>query len=437
MLARYARPQMSELWTEEHKLALWFEIELAAVEGWSSLGLVPPEASDHIREHAVLDVGRVQEIEQITRHDVAAFVQSLEESVGAEHGRWIHYGLTSSDVLDTAFAMQLRDAADLLLAGVESLKSAIELRAREFAKTPKIGRSHGIHAEPTTLGHTFASWYAEMERNAARLKQARAAVAVGKISGAVGTFANVPPAVEAFVCEKLGLAVDPVSTQVISRDRHAEFFTTLALIASSLERFAIEVRHMQRTEVGEAEERFHTGQKGSSAMPHKRNPVLTENVTGLARTVRSYAMAAMENVALWHERDISHSSVERVIGPDATTLLDFALHRMTGVVRDLVVYSDRLRANLDRTRGLPFSQALLLELIKTGESRDGAYRLVQKVAMDAWENDRDFEALVRGDEAISSRVSKETIDACFDLERTLRHVPTILDRVLPQARKAP
>lgn len=431
MLSRYARPEMTALWTEEHRLELWFEIELAAVEAWSEAGVVPPEAAGHIREHAVLDVKRVMEIEAVTRHDVAAFVQSLEESVGGEHGRWIHFGLTSSDVLDTALAMQLRDAGALLRDGVQALMDAIETRAREFATTPKIGRSHGIHAEPTTLGHTFASWYAEMARNRQRLDDACENIAYGKISGAVGTFANVGPDVEAMVCEKLGLRADPVSTQVISRDRHAHFFTTLALIASSLERFAVEVRHMQRTEVGEAEERFHSGQKGSSAMPHKRNPVLTENVTGLARTVRSYAIAALENVALWHERDISHSSVERVIGPDSTTLLHFALHRMTGVVRDLVVYPERLRANLDRTRGLPFSQSILLELIRTGESRDGAYRMVQRVAMHAWENDRDFESGVRADADITSRLSAETIDRCFDLDRTLQHVPTILDRVLP------
>ncbi len=431
MLARYARPQMTELWTEEHKLALWFEIELAAVEGWSAEGLVPAEAAAHIRERAVLDVARVLEIEQVTRHDVAAFVQSLEESVGAEHGRWIHFGMTSSDVLDTAFAIQLRDAGDLLLAGLDELLGVIETRAREFATTPKIGRSHGIHAEPTTFGHTLTSWYAETARNRVRLAAARESVAYGKISGAVGTFANVPPSVEAFVCEKLGLSADPCSTQVISRDRHAEFFLTLALIASSLERFAIEIRHMQRTEVGEAEERFHVGQKGSSAMPHKRNPVLTENITGLARTVRSYAMAAMENVALWHERDISHSSVERVIGPDATTLLDFALHRMIGVVRDLVVYPERLRANLDLTRGLPFSQAVLLELIRAGLSRDESYRMVQKVAMNAWENDLSFETGARADTDIAGRLSAATLDNCFDLDRTLSRLPAIYDRVFP------
>ena len=428
---------MAALWTEEHKLNLWFEIELAAVEGWAELGVVPPEAASHIREAAVLDVERVKAIEEVTRHDVAAFVQSLEESVGEEHGRWIHFGLTSSDVLDTAFAIQLRDAADMLLTGVDELADAIEERAREFASTPKIGRSHGIHAEPTTLGHTFATWHAEMQRNRDRLERARETVAYGKISGAVGTFANVPPEVEAYVCEKLGLKPDLVSTQVVSRDRHAEFFTTLALIASSLEKIAVEVRHMQRTEVAEAEEKFHAGQKGSSAMPHKRNPVLSENVTGLARTIRSYALPAMENVALWHERDISHSSVERVIGPDATTLLDFALHRTTKIVRNLVVYPERLKANLDRTRGLPFSQSILLALIRAGLSRDAAYRRVQSVAMDAWENDRDFEAAARESDEIGEVLDADVLDECFDLDRTLSQVPTIFERVFSQQRKMP
>lgn len=420
---------MSALWTEDHKLRLWFEIELAAVEGWAELGVVPPQAAAHIREHAVLDVGRVQEIEAVTRHDVAAFVQSLEESVGEEHGRWIHFGLTSSDVLDTALAIQLRDAADILLQGVDRLMEAIEGRAREFAETPKIGRSHGIHAEPTTLGHTFAVWYAEMQRGRRRLVQARETIAYGAISGAVGTFANVPPSVEAFVCDKLGLQPEPVSTQVIQRDRHAEYFATLALIASSLEKFAVEIRHMQRTEVAEAEEKFHSGQKGSSAMPHKRNPVLSENVTGLARTIRSYAMPAMENVALWHERDISHSSVERIIGPDATTLLDFALHRMAGVVENLVVYPERLRENLDQTRGLPFSQGILLALIRTGLSRDAAYKIVQGAAMKAWENSLDFEAVARADERVTQHLNRSDLDRCFDLDRTLQQIPTIFERV--------
>ena len=437
MLARYARPSMTALWTEEHKLRLWFEIELAAVEGWAELGVVPPDAAAVIRKKAVLDPARVAEIERVTRHDVAAFVQSLEESVGEEHGRWIHFGLTSSDVLDTAFALQLRDAGDLLLAGVDALMDAIKTRAFEHRYTPKIGRSHGIHAEPSTLGHTFAVWYDEMRRNRRRLRDARETVAYGKISGAVGTFANVPPQVEAFVCRKLGLAPDPVSTQIVQRDRHAELFVAMAMTASSLEKFAVEVRHMQRTEVGEAEEKFHSGQKGSSAMPHKRNPVLSENVTGLARLVRGYAMPAMENIALWHERDISHSSVERIAAPDATTLLDFALHRMTGIVRDLVVYPERLRENLDRTRGLPFSQSILLSLIRRGLSRNDAYALVQQVAMRAWEHGLDFEGAVRDDAQIGEHVAADELDRCFDLDRTLSRIPDIFDRVFDGAGDEP
>ncbi len=435
MLPRYAREQMAGLWTEERKLQLWFEIELAAVEGWAELGVVPTGAAEHIREHAVLDVDRVAEIERVTRHDVAAFVQSLEESVGEEHGRWIHFGLTSSDVLDTAFAMQLRDAADLLIEGVDALRAAIRRRAFEHRDTPKIGRSHGIHAEPTTLGHTFAIWYDEMGRQRERLVRARETVAYGKISGAVGTFANVPPEVESYVCQKVGLRADPVSSQVVQRDRHAELFTTMALVASSLEKIAVEVRHMQRTEVGEAEEKFHTGQKGSSAMPHKRNPVLSENVTGLARLVRSYAMPALENVALWHERDISHSSVERVAAPDATTLLDFALARTTNIVDNLVIYPEKSRANLDASRGLPFSQSVLLALIAAGKSRNEAYSMVQSVAMRAWEEGGDFEVLARDDEGIASTLSTDEIDRCFDLQRTLSNIPTIFERVFGDSRE--
>ena len=428
MLARYAKPEMVALWTEEHKLELWFEIELAAVEGWAKLGVVPPEAAKHIREHAVLDPKRVEEIERVTRHDVAAFVQSLEETVGEEYGRWIHFGLTSSDVLDTAFAIQLRDAADLLIEAVRALMRAIEKQARAHEKTPRIGRSHGIHAEPTTLGHTFAGWYAEMRRNLRRLETARETIAYGKISGAVGTFANVPPSVEEHVCAAMGLRPDAVSTQVVSRDRHAEYFVTLAMIASSLEKFAVEIRHMQRTEVREAEEKFHVGQKGSSAMPHKRNPVLSENVTGLARLVRSYAMPALENVALWHERDISHSSVERIAAPDATTLLHFALWRMTGIVGDLVVYPENLRKNLDLLRGLPFSQGVLLSLIRKGLSRNDAYALVQAVSMQSWENGLDFQEVVRTDARVKEHLSGDELDWCFDLDRTLSNMPEIFRR---------
>jgi adenylosuccinate lyase len=420
---------MAALWTRERKLEAWFAVELAAVEGWADVGVVPPEAADVIRERAVLDADRVLEIERVTRHDVAAFVQSLEESVGEEHGRWIHYGMTSSDVLDTALAMQLRDAADLLIEGVDGLRAAIRRRAFEHWDTPMIGRSHGIHAEPTTLGHMLAIWYDEVGRCRARLERAREVIAVGKVSGAVGTFANVPPEVEAFVCDKLGLAPAPASSQIVQRDRHAEFFTALALVASSLEKFVVQVRHMQRTEVGEAEERFSKGQKGSSAMPHKRNPVLSENVTGLARLVRGYASSAMEDVALWHERDISHSSVERVIGPDATGLLDFAIARTTKIVDELVVYPEAMRANLERSRGLAFSQRILLELVARGLSRQQAYGLVQQAAMRAWEGGLDFEELARADEGLRGHMSEDEIAACFDLEHALRHIPDIFERV--------
>lgn len=429
MIPRYTRPKFAQIWTEERKLQAWFDIELAAVEGWSAEGVVPPEAADHIRENAVLDVDRVLEIEKITRHDVAAFVQSLEESVGEEYGRWIHFGMTSSDVLDTAFAIQLRDAADLLLEDIDEMMAAIERRAFEFKMTPMIGRSHGIHAEPTTFGHVLAIWYDEMRRNRRRLEAAREVVAYGKISGAVGTFSNIPPSVEAYVCDKLGLKPAPASSQIIQRDRHAEYFTALALVATSLEKFAVQIRHMQRTEVGEAEEKFHAGQKGSSAMPHKRNPVLSENVTGLARHVRSACVPAMENVALWHERDISHSSVERMIGPDATVTLDFALRRMTGVIDNLVVYPERMMENLRQTKGLPFSQTILLTLIRKGLSRSEAYKRVQSVAMRSWEEGLDFEAEAKSADVFLDKMSAEEIEECFDLDRVLGRIPDIFDRV--------
>ncbi len=436
MIPRYTRPVLAELWSEQNKYNIWFDVELAAVEGWAKEGVVPQEAADRIREGASVDVERAQAIEKITRHDIAAFVQSLEEQVGEEYGRWIHFGLTSSDILDTTFAIQLRQAADLLLDDIDALMQVIERRAWEHKDTPKIGRSHGIHAEPTTFGHTLAIWYDEMRRNRRRLEQARETISFGKISGSVGTFLNVPPSVEAYVCHKVGLEAAPASSQVIQRDRHAEFFTTLGLIASSLEKFAVEIRHMQRTELREAEEKFRKGQKGSSSMPHKRNPVLSENVTGLARTIRGYITPALENVALWHERDISHSSVERTIGPDATGLMDFALVRMTKILDELVVYPENMRANLERTRGLPFSQRVLSGLIRAGLSRNEAYRRVQSVAMVAWEQHKDFEKLARQDAGITEHLSDEQLDECFDLQRALRHVDDIFERVFEQAGSA-
>lgn len=433
MIPRYTRPEMQELWTEERKLQVWFEVELAAVEGWAKVGLVPEEAAEAIRAKAVLDVARVQEIERVTRHDVAAFVQSLEESVGEEYGRWIHFGMTSSDVLDTTLAILLRDAADILIEDLDEMMVVIKRRAFEHKMTPMIGRSHGIHAELTTFGHILAIWYDETARAKTRLLAAREQIAIGKISGAVGTFSNIEPEVEAFVCEKLGLSPAPASSQIVQRDRHAEFFAALGLIASSLEKFAVQIRHMQRTEVGEAEERFSKGQKGSSAMPHKRNPVLTENVTGLARVVRSAMTPAMENVALWHERDISHSSVERMIGPDATATLDFAIRRMTRVIDQLVVYPEKMQRNIDQTRGLPFSQSILLALIKAGTSRQEAYALTQRVAMKSWEHGLDFYDEVISSDDIKAHLSAETIEECFSVERSLRHIPTIFERVFGEA----
>ncbi len=429
MIPRYSRPQMAALWTEERKLSLWLEVEIAALEGWAALGVVPADVPAAVRAGARVDAARVAEIEAVTRHDVAAFVQSVEEQVGESAGRWVHYGMTSSDVLDTTLAINLRDAADLLIADVDALRAAVRRRAFEHKMTPMIGRSHGIHAEPTTLGHMFATWYDELGRGRARLFAAREVVAVGKVSGAVGTFANVPPSVEAHVCAALGLRAEPASTQIVHRDRHAELFAAMALLATSLERFAVQIRHMQRTEVGEAEERFHVGQKGSSAMPHKRNPVLSENISGLARLIRGYLTPAMEDVVLWHERDISHSSVERVIAPDATTMLDFALARMTRLVDDLVIYPERMRQNLDQTRGLPFSQGVLLALIRAGASRQASYVMVQRVAMRAWEERLDFEALVRADADLCAALSPAALDECFSLDHALRHIPDIFERV--------
>jgi len=429
VLERYTRPPMNRLWSQERKLEAWLEVEIAALEGWADEGTVPRETVEAVRREAEVDVERVREIEKVTRHDVAAFVQSIEEAVGPEHGRWVHFGLTSSDILDTAFALRLREAADILLEDVDALLEVLERRAHEYKHTPRVGRSHGIHAEPTTLGHMFAIWYEETKRARRRIEQARETVAVGKISGSVGTFGNVPPQVEARACEELGLEPAPVSSQIIQRDRHAEFISTLGVVASTLEKFATEIRHLQRTEVGEAEEKFHDGQKGSSSMPHKRNPVLSENVTGQARTIRGYVQPALENVALWHERDISHSSVERTVPPDSTTLLDFSLVRMTKVLDELVVYPERMRENLEQQKGLVFSQRVMLALVREGLSRDEAYSRVQHVALKAFNDDEDFRRLVRHDEAMTAELSDEQIDRCFDLDDALRHMDDIFARV--------
>jgi len=432
MIPRYSRPEMAALWSPETRYSIWLEIETAATEAMAELGLVPEESAKAVRERGGFDVARIDEVEREVRHDVIAFLTSLAEHVGPE-ARFVHQGLTSSDVLDTCLAIQLTRAADLLLADLDGLLAALRRRAFEHKMTPCIGRSHGIHAEPTTFGLKMAQAYAEFARARSRLEAARADVATCAISGAVGTFANIDPRVEERVAQKLGLKPEPISTQVIPRDRHAMFFATLGVIASSVERLATEIRHLQRTEVGEAEEYFSSGQKGSSAMPHKRNPVLTENLTGLARMVRGYAVPAMENVALWHERDISHSSVERMIGPDATVTLDFALTRLTGVIDGLVVYPERMRRNLEATGGLVYSQQVLLELTKGGMARDDAYRLVQRNAMRAWTGEGSFKDLLQHDVEVTAILPPETINDLFSLDHHLAHVDTIFARVFGEA----
>ncbi len=433
MIPRYSRPEMAAIWSPETKFRIWFEIEAHAASKMAELGIIPRAAAETIWEKggkATFDVARIEEIEREVKHDVIAFLTHLAEIVGPE-ARFVHQGMTSSDILDTCFNVQLTRAADLLDADLAALLAALERRAREHKHTVCIGRSHGIHAEPTTFGLKLASSYAEFARARARLKAARAEIATCAISGAVGTFANVPPEVEAYVAEQLGLRPEPISTQVIPRDRHAMFFASLAVIASSMERLAIEIRHLQRTEVLEAEEYFSPGQKGSSAMPHKRNPILTENLTGLARMVRAYALPAMENVALWHERDISHSSVERMIGPDATVTLDFALARLTGVIDKLVVYPERMRANLDRLGGLIHSQRVLLALTQAGVAREDAYRIVQRNAMKVWESDGkvDFLSLLKTDPDVTKALDGKALEALFDLAHHTRYVDAIFARV--------
>src|SRR5829696_5957900 len=417
MIPRYSRPEMVAIWSPETKFRIWFEIEAHATTALANLGVVPKEAAETVWDkgsRATFDVERIDAIEREVKHDVIAFLTHLAEIIGPE-ARFVHQGMTSSDVLDTCFNVQLVRAADLLLRDMDELLAAIRRRALEHKMTPTIGRSHGIHAEPTTFGVKLAQAYAEFERCKLRLIEARREVSTCAISGAVGTFANVDPQVEEYVAEKMGLAVEPVSTQVIPRDRHAMFFATLAVIASSIERLAIEVRHLQRSEVLEAEEYFSEGQKGSSAMPHKRNPVLSENLTGLARMVRAYAVPALENVALWHERDISHSSVERMIGPDATVTLDFALARLAGVVDRLVIYPENMKKNLDRLGGLVHSQRVMLALTQKGVSREDAYRLVQRNAMPVWRGEGDFLSLLKADADVKRALSDPDIEACFDL----------------------
>ena len=430
MVPRYSRPDMAAIWEPESKFRIWFEIEAHATDALAELGVVPKEAAKAIWEKGAFEVDRIDAIEAEVKHDVIAFLTNVAEHVGPE-ARFMHQGMTSSDVLDTCLAVQLARATDILLEDMDKLLDAIKRRALEHKFTPTIGRSHGIHAEPVTFGMKLAQAYAEFDRNRARLKLAREEIATCAISGAVGTFANIDPKVEAHVAEKMGLSVEPVSTQVIPRDRHAMYFATLAVIASSVERLATEVRHLQRTEVLEAEEYFSPGQKGSSAMPHKRNPVLTENLTGLARMVRGYAVPAMENVALWHERDISHSSVERYIGPDATITLDFALARLTGVIDKLVIYPERMQANLDKMGGLVHSQRVLLALTQAGISREDAYRIVQRNAMQVWESDGEKRLLdlLKADPDVTAKLSDEQIEERFNLDYHFKQIDTIFARV--------
>lgn len=433
MIPRYSREKMTAVWSQENKYRKWLDVEVAACEAMVKLGKVPAAAVENIKAKAVINVDRIDEIEKVTKHDVIAFVSSLTEVIG-DDGRFIHMGLTSSDVLDTALAVQLREASGILLEDLDDLLAVLKRRAFEHKNTLMIGRSHGIHAEPITFGLKLALWYAEIARNRTRLLRARESVSTGKIAGAVGTFAFVEPFVEEYVCNKLGLKPAPVSSQIVQRDRHAEFFATLAIIASSLDKFAQEIRLLQRTEVREAEEYFSPGQKGSSAMPHKRNPVLSENISGLARLVRSYALAALEDVALWHERDISHSSVERVIGPDATIVLDFMLARFTGLMDKLVVYPERMLANLNMTHGVIFSQMVLLALIEKGTSREDAYAVVQKNAMASWQEGIAFRKLLEQDDIVQKHLEARELDAIFNVNNFLKHLDLSFERVFGSAR---
>jgi adenylosuccinate lyase len=428
MIERYTRPEMGRIWTEEKKFSTWLRVEISVCEELCRMGRVPEVALKGIKQKAGFDVKRVHEIEKEVQHDVIAFLKSVEEKVG-EEARFLHFGMTSSDVVDTAFALQLIEAADQLLEDVRTLKEAIKSKAMEHRRTVMIGRTHGVHAEPITFGLKMAIWYEEMKRNEERLRHGREAVRFGKISGAVGTFKHLPPHVEEAVCRDLGLCPEPVSNQVVQRDRHAQFFLTLSLIGCSVEKFATEIRHLQRTEVLEAEEPFGRGQRGSSAMPHKRNPIGAENICGLARLLRGYAMAAMEDVALWHERDISHSSVERVIAPDSTILLDFMLARMTGLIRGLVVHPQAMSRNLSRLGGLVFSESVMLALVETGMSRDDAYRLIQGYARRAWEEGTNFGDEIRKDPEILKRLKGEEIDELFNPTNHLKQVDYIFDRV--------
>ncbi len=431
MIPRYSRPEMVAIWSAATKFRVWYEIEAHACDAMAEIGVIPKENAEAVwkAKDVEFDVARIDEIEAVTKHDVIAFLTHLAEIVGSDAARFVHQGMTSSDVLDTCFNVQLVRASDILIADVELLLVALKRRAMEHKMTIRIGRSHGIHAEPTTMGLTFARFYAEMDRNLNRLKKARMEISTGAVSGAVGTFANIDPSIEDHVCAKMGLTPEPISTQIIPRDRHAAFFAALGVVGSSIENIATEIRHMQRTEVLEAEEFFSKGQKGSSAMPHKRNPVLSENLTGLARLVRMAVTPALENVTMWHERDISHSSVERNIGPDTTITLDFALARLTGLVDKLVIYPDNMLANMNKFRGLVMSQRVLLALTQAGVSREDSYKLVQRNAMKVWEEGKDFKTELLADKDVLAALSVEEIEDKFDLGYHTKHVDTIFARV--------
>ena len=428
MIQRYTSPEMGAIWSDQRRYETWLQVELAAADAMADEGIVPREAARDLRARAAFDIARIEEIERTTQHDVIAFTTAVAEHVGPS-ARWLHFGLTSSDVIDTAQAIQMREACDLIVKDIAGLMEAVRLRADEHRRTPMIGRTHGVHAEPMTFGLKLALWYAELQRDLDRVLRAREAVSVGKLSGAVGTFAHLDPEIEATVCERLGLQPAPVSSQVIQRDRHAELLAALAITAASLEKFALEIRGLQKTEIGEVEEPFGKGQKGSSAMPHKRNPIGCEQITGLARLIRGNAHAALENVALWHERDISHSSVERVILPDSFIALDHMLRRFMRIVRNMVVYPERMRENLERSRGVVFSGTVLLELARRGVSREQAYEWVQRNAMRAFHEQRDFKELLLADRDLMGVLSAEEIQRAFDLKEQLRNVDRIFERV--------
>ncbi|WP_339183849.1 adenylosuccinate lyase [Oceanobacillus sp. FSL W7-1293] len=428
MIERYTREEMGNIWTEENKFKAWLEVEILACEAWSELGFIPEADVKKLRENASFDINRIYEIEQETRHDVVAFTRAVSETLGEER-KWVHYGLTSTDVVDTALSYILKQANDILRNGLNRFVRILEEKAKEHKHTVMMGRTHGVHAEPTTFGLKMALWYEEMKRNVERFELAANNVEFGKMSGAVGTYANIDPFVEQYVCEKLGTSPAPVSTQTLQRDRHAAYLSTLALIATSIEKFATEIRGLQKTETREVEERFAKGQKGSSAMPHKRNPIGSENMTGMARVIRGYMVTAYENVALWHERDISHSSAERVILPDATIALDYMLHRFGNIVENLTVFPENMKRNIDRTHGVIFSQRVLLTLIDKGLAREEAYDIVQPKAMEAWETATSFKELVEQDERITSKLTQEEIDGCFDYTYHLKNVDQIFTKI--------